>query len=511
MRLEIRSGPSVKTVSFSSPTLLSTLLAINGATCPMPCGGRGLCLKCRVNVQGAISEPSERERLLLGEAALAEGVRYACMTTVQGDVTVTLAPESKASIVTDGVLPALPDDPPRSGYGVAVDIGTTTLAAYLYDLSDRRLLSTASAINPQASFGADVISRIEKSLGDQRRALAQAIRRALTSLIEEMCATPEKIIDIVCVGNTAMLYLLCERDPSSLASAPFAADCLFGMEISAAALELPFPNARVYLARCAGAYVGADITAAILACELTDRSLPTLLTDIGTNGEMALWDGHKLWCCSTAAGPAFEGAGISMGMPAAEGAVNDVFLENNRMICQTIGNQPAKGICGSGLIRLIAALLDAGVVDETGMLLSEGHAFTEQVQNDAFILPQTTVSLTAHDIRAIQLAKAAIAGGIQALLHHAAQSTVDTLIIAGGFGSFLDPNSAERIGLLPKGYAAKTQSFGNAAGIGACALLLSPSLRSRADRIAEQAHIVELSSDPFFMEQYVESMLFETP
>ncbi len=521
MILTIHSPGGTRTAALPGPARLSEALALHQAPLAMPCGGRRRCRKCRVRAQGALSPVSEEERAALGEDALAQGFRLACMTTVEGDAQVTLGEGSGAQILTAGSLPEFPLEPLGKRLGMAVDIGTTTLAAYLYRLSDGVLLATATALNPQAPFGADVISRLQKSHEGQSRALAQAIRQGLNGLIGRLCETARaergEIDAAVITGNTAMAYLLTEQPPQSIIFVPFRQDRSFGEWLPPADLELDLPGCRaVYVTRCISAYVGGDITMAAMAASLFRRTPadgPSLLADIGTNGEMVLYHDGAWYCCSTAAGPTFEGAGISMGMTARDGAVAAVEYRDGGMVSTVLGGGEAKGICGSGIIDAAAALLAAGVVDETGYLCEDGHGFEDQIADvdgrAAFRLPGTGVVLTQGDIRAVQLAKGAICAGIRTLLHQAGlDGAAVPLDIAGGFGSYLRVASAEAIGLIPPGFAARTRAIGNAAGAGASMVLLSRPMLEASEDFSRRAQTVELSESRYFMDAYPENMLF---
>lgn len=473
-----------------------------------PCGGHGRCGKCRVTVQGALSSPDPRETSLLGAAALRRGVRLACLTTVEGDCTVTLGADRAVRVIcSDGTMPAFAPEPIFEKYGAAVDIGTTTLAARLYDRTGA-LLAQAAAPNPQRIYGADVITRTEKSLAGERESLARCIRDGIDSLLRQMSAQagmpPEAVDTVVLTGNTAMLYLLTARDVDCLSHAPFLADELFGRYAEPEELRLSAaPKARLYLPRCISAFVGADITSALVASQICTRDESALLADIGTNGELALWHKGRLLCCSTAAGPVFEGATISRGMQAGPSAIHRVTYENGKISCRTIESAPAAGICGSGLIDAAAVFLRAGIIDETG-------AFTDE--EDAYSLTPE-VSLTQKDIRMLQLAKSAICAGMLTLLEAGGLGAEGPahLVIAGGFGSFLDLHSAACIGLYPPTLESRARAIGNAALAGASMMLLRGQYRQQAAALAEQAETVDLSASPVFRENYVECMGFETP
>ena len=477
------------------------LLHALGGGVEAPCGGHGRCGKCRVTVQGALSSPDPRETSLLGAAALMRGVRLACLTTVEGDCTVTLGADRAVQVIrSDGTMPAFAPEPIFEKYGAAVDIGTTTLAARLYDRTGA-LLAQAAAPNPQRIYGADVITRTEKSLAGERESLARCIRDGIDSLLRQMSAQagipPEAVDTVVLTGNTAMLYLLTARDVDCLSHAPFLADELFGRYAEPEELRLSAaPKARLYLPRCISAFVGADITSALVASQICTRPESALLADIGTNGELALWHKGRLLCCSTAAGPVFEGAAISRGMQAGPGAIHRVTYENGKISCRTIESAPAAGICGSGLI-------DAAIIDEIGAFTAEENAYS--------LTPE--VSLTQKDIRMLQLAKSAICAGMLTLLEAGGLGAEGParLVIAGGFGSFLDLHSAACIGLYPPTLESRARAIGNAALAGASMMLLRGQYRQQAAALAELAETVDLSASPVFRENYVECMGFEAP
>jgi uncharacterized 2Fe-2S/4Fe-4S cluster protein (DUF4445 family) len=469
------------------------------------CGGHGKCGKCKVVARGELSEisPTERERLTAVE--IAQGIRLACMTRVLGDceVSTSLPSSSSHRIVSEANMPQIDLDPSFKRLGMALDIGTTTLAARLYD-TEGKLLSDAVALNPQSLFGADVISRIEASLAKNADKLAQLIRDAISSLALELCKNAgresREIDALVLTGNTAMLYLLTESSPLALSRAPFAADKLFGEEIDALALGIDIlaDGAKIYLPPCISAFVGADTVCALLSSELCDSSESGLLVDIGTNGEMALWKDGNLSVCSTAAGPAFEGVGISSGMRGESGAIDKVAILNGKLCPHVIGEAQARGICGSGIVDAAACMLELELMDETGFIEDETVELAEGVE------------LTQQDIRALQLAKSAIYAGICTL---AAKSNceltgISRLIVAGGFGNYLNMISAARIGLLPSEMLGKISVVGNAALAGASMLLLDKKLLKKASAIAQSATVAELASDPIFSELYMNSMLF---
>ena len=476
--LVIFQNGASKAVAFTGEEKLSVLLQRAGAYMPHPCGGRGSCGKCAVTVTGAVSEPNDNERRA--------GVRLSCQITVLGDAVVTLPDSPRDEQIeteTGGLTGALAPMPGQ--YGAAVDIGTTTLAVKLFDLKTGACIGTAAGLNPQTAVAADVMGRIGAAMDGRLPQLRNQVCGAIRSLAGSADV-------MVVTGNTTMLYLLTGRDPKSLSFAPFEADCLFDETIV-------LDSAQAWLPPCMNAFVGADITCAVLASGMCDRNETALLCDVGTNGEIALWKDGALFVSSTAAGPAFEGAGISCGVSSVRGAIDRVWTEHDRVCVHTIGDAPAVGVCGSGLIDAVAAFLDTEQIDETGAMEADGLPLAEGVM------------LTRADVRAVQLAKAAIAAGILTLMETAGVSPdeVSAVYIAGGFGSHLNVDSAARIGLIPPALAKRVKVLGNAALTGAARLLLDRREHDRAREIARRARHVALGGNPRFNERYMDQMFFE--
>lgn len=503
VRIKRTDSMAERDVPAETGSLLSQVLQREGTGFALPCAGQGRCGKCKVRASGNLSEPDEGEKRLLSGQELSEGIRLACRTRVEGSCEVWLSGTGEAVILQEGRDVRIPEgeEPMFRKLGAAVDIGTTTIAAGLYDRSGQ--IARAGRVNPQLGFGADVISRIEKSLEGEGDALALAVREGIGELLEEMCVRSgqktSEIDALVITGNTAMLYLLTGRNPESLSRAPFLADWL-GDEIRRGAeWNLPCPEAKIYLPPCIGAFTGADLVTAILASGLCETQETKLLADIGTNGEIALWKDGVLYCCSTAAGPAFEGTGLSMGMPGKEGAISHVRLEDGELRIEVIGKNEPKGICGSGVIDAVSCLLAQGRLDETGYLEEEE------------VLLAGTVRINQEDIRKVQLAKSAICAGIKTLLHRAGLEAdgLQELLVAGGFGSFLTLSNALRVGLLPQMPEEKITVCGNAALQGAAAILCGGKLAERAKRMAEEARLVDLTADVFFQDCYINEMFFE--
>ena len=468
--LTIHRNSETRTAEFEPPLLLSDALTKAGILVDHPCGGRGACGKCAAEVRGVVSEPNAQEKKA--------GARLSCQTILLGDAEVFLPEEQEFSGSADG-----PDD--EVFLVMAVDIGTTTLEATFFDLDTGETFH-ASKQNPQCSVAADVMSRIQAALEGKLGLLQELILNALPN-----AQTCDSIRAAVIVGNTAMLYFLTGKDPVRLSRAPFEADDLFGRIENVNGIP-------AFLPPCMNAFVGADITAAVLASGMCDHPETALLADIGTNGELALWKNGTLYVTSTAAGPAFEGATISQGSLSVTGAIDRVWIENGTIRIHVIGDAPAKSICGSGLLDAVAVMLETGAIDESGAMDAERFPLAENV------------SLLPRDVRQVQLAKSAIRAGIETLLASSGTSVseIKTFYIAGGFGSHLSPESATAIGLIPPALAGKAVILGNAALRGAEIMLLDSAKTPMAGQIAARSKHVDLGGNPLFNELFVENMLF---
>jgi len=486
-------------------SILSALQSAGIAAPDAPCGGNGTCKKCLVHVDG------------LGEV-------LACRTAVSGDMTVTILQQNAGAVVAREGANIPFEISPRPGLGVAVDIGTTTVVAHLYDRTSGAHLGTRSGMNCQRPFGADVISRVQYTTDhpDGLERLSAAIRGQIAGYIDQLCAAAGRPVDEVRVvtiaANTVMEHIYAGLSPATIAVAPFTPLSLFGTEYDGAQVGL-HEGCTVYLAPAEAGYVGGDITAGILACGASKAEKPVLFLDIGTNGEMALGsaaDGFV--CCATAAGPAFEGAVISQGMAACDGAISAVEWNGTELNLTVLGGGEAVGICGSGLVDALAVMLELGAEAETGRLLppdeagdaAQPYLAADEDENVSFRLTDT-VAVTAADVRQLQLAKAAIAAGIQTLLDDAGldEDDVDTLYLAGGFGNYIRKQSAAAIGLLPPSMVERIASVGNTAGQGAAAVLLSEQARQELDRLPDNCRYLELSGHKKFNDFYIECMMFE--
>ncbi len=429
-----------------------------------------------------------------------------------------------------------PKDTTDRVYGMALDIGTTTVVGYLLDLVRGSQLALASTLNPQAAFGADVISRISfAGTNPSGLSLLQArIIHAVNSLVEEAAGSagvsPDEIYALSVVGNTTMHHLLLGLDPSGMGHLPYNPILADSLEVSASDLGIRIcPQAPIFLLPNVAGYVGSDIVAGILSTRLPEREKIALGIDIGTNGEMALGSRNQILVASAAAGPAFEGSQITCGMRAEPGAISQVLAEDGDIRWKVVGEVPPRGLCGSGLVDLVAVLLRLGLIDEGGRFRGpdllpasvpqeiRGRMRRAQDGWDFFLDKggegSRPVILAQRDIRELQLAKGAIRAGIDILLDELGIdiSQVEEIWLAGAFGNYIDPANAQTIGLLPPYPQERISPVGNAAGEGAKMALLSQSARREASRIARTVRFIELASRPDFQETFVEALVFPPP
>lgn len=507
--ITVWNGTKSTQIEIAAGTPLDDVLRSLHLAPAMPCGGNHLCGKCRVAVSGALSPVTQEERKFLDASDLAQGIRLACFASVEGDCTVRIRTDNVETLS----WARMPDiQPDGSGVGAAVDIGTTTVAVRLYDCASGGLLGEALEGNRQASFGADVISRI----GEANEGNAAALRDTICTQLDDMvrdCMRQANVTQVdraVVTGNTTMLHFYEGLDASGIAVAPFTPSSLFG-----GMAAQPLCGAPTYLPPCIGSYVGADIVCALLASGMPRHPEKiALLADLGTNGEIALMKDGVIHCCSTAAGPAFEGAGLHQGMRASKGAITGVSLrEDGTVQLSVLGGEEAVGICGSGILDALCVMLELEILDETGVIDEEYEGegeITEWDDQPAWRLPGTQVLITQRDIRQIQLAKSAICAGIRTLLDHVGVELedVEAFYVAGGFGHSMRAQSAAKIVLFPEELLDAVQVIGNGALAGAAMLLLDSRVRPRAEQAAKIAEELELSSSETFMDFYVDGMLF---
>lgn len=599
-------GQAAEMKAVQGMSLLS-LLRSGGFFLPSPCGGKGVCGKCKVLVlSGAdtLQQPYLNTKAV-SAAEWESGYRLSCRMKVLEDLTLSM-PEQKeegADILTSGsytvdlnpsvsvkeavlttpdlkdqtgdadrleqaLTPARIQSPnllqqlpallrangfavsaavygntildvqgisgERACYGVAVDIGTTTIAGVLINLLNGREECVYSALNPQKLHGDDVITRIDytlehtEGLSVLKSLIREEIKKMLRHFTRETGIRQQNIYHMVLVGNTVMMHLFAGLPVRHIAVVPFVPVVSRSVELSAAELDIPIcPEGRITIAPMVAGYVGADTVAAILASGMHQRDKTALLIDIGTNGEIALGSRTGILACSTAAGPAFEGGHIRCGLGGVTGAINRITLQENRVELSTIGDAPAKGICGSGVVDGTAQLLKWRLLEPYGRLISGAEAadiapdwaprMVEAEGKPAFLVAAqqegaaADIVITQKDIREIQLAKGAIAAGIRILLDEMGigLEDIDQVHLAGGFGNYIDYDHAVEIGLLPKALRDRILPIGNGALTGAKMILLNHECKKQAEAIKALIRYIELSSRADFQTLFVQYMTFE--
>jgi len=401
--------------------------------------------------------------------------------------------------------------------GLALDIGTTTIAAYLVDLNTGRILAAQGTVNPQVIYGGDVMSRLTYAMKGHGKELRESLVGAINRLIAEVTGNPEGVMEVVVVGNSAMHHLFIDLPVKQLGQAPYLPVVRRALEMKASSLGLrTAPGAYAYLLPNIAGFVGADHVAMLLAIGLYEAETIVLGIDIGTNTEIALATGGTITTLSCAAGPAFEGAGIAHGMMANRGAIEKVRIAGDRVYLDIIGNVPPTGICGSGILDAISELRKHNIIDHRGRL--QDHPLVHRgAEGREFLLAPASATgtdraivITQQDIGEIQLAKTAIRTGINILLSEVGvrDDEISEVIIAGGFGSYFEVRSAIGIGMLPRLPLERFSQVGNAAGVGAKIALVSRKNRATAEAISSGAQYIELTTHPMFIRQFSQALPF---
>lgn len=603
--------PSGRIVQVEQGDSLRNVIGSSEIDLRMPCGGKGICGKCKVVFQSGAPDATPIDEDRLSEIELAQGYRLACKASIfrdaviympSGDgmlsskvLTVGTARKVKpvsaitkrhaivpkpsvedlrsdlarildslgaigvvdtvcelsllrslssdvrdagydiTGVFANGNLIAIePGDTTAELYGIAFDIGTTTLAGYLLDLNTGNQLAVASALNPQARVGDDVISRISYVMQDEdglealRSTVVEELNKITDSLLEGTGVSREAVYEASIVGNTCMTHLFMGIDPRHLAMAPYVPVVSQSLYLEASSIGLDIgKHGRVLVLPCIAGYVGADTVALILASDMYESDKLTLAVDIGTNGEIVMGSKDRLVACSTAAGPAFEGAHIKHGMRAAPGAIDSVWMDGLQIRFSAVGDKPATGICGSGLLDAVIFMLKAGIIEDGGRIVDaeeipdayahlRGRIVDGERGND-FILAtveETSIDepvvITQRDVREVQLAKGAIAAGIMSLMDELKVSTedLDRVILAGAFGNYMRKESAIAAGLLPNVPVSKVHSVGNAAGEGAKLALISSDIRRDADNIGRHVDYIELTTSIGFQARFADALMF---
>ncbi|MHB8171047.1 MAG: ASKHA domain-containing protein [Thermincolia bacterium] len=546
VKVVLSTGHDIETEKNSR---LADVIAVTGVKIDLPCGGRGKCGKCRLTIKPLAG--LEREQVLACSYKIHSdiwvdipqglGTPMALILTtgnktpfiVNSGFTKSYDANQQVTLVSSGeeVIAKEYGDTSKSCYGLAIDIGTTTVVGYLMDLLTGEQIAVSSDLNGQRVFGADVISRInavytkESNLEQLQKLVIETINNIIASVIQKVNISTDNIYAVTLAGNTCMHHLALGLNPSGLGHAPFAPVIQHPVEITAGSLGLALnPEARVWIFPVIAGFVGGDTVAAILASNLHQKKDNKLLIDIGTNGELVVKANGRMVACSAAAGPALEGAQVTFGMRAETGVISHIQLMPELKI-EVIGQGPIKGICGSGLIDLLAELIKAGLINRRGKLCDPlscngpSHLNERLVKTDKgvhFIVQRAEenegreIYFSQADISQIQLAKGALRAAMELLVKKVGLkgAEVEEVLLAGAFGSFMNVQQATVMGLLPEWAVGKVSMMGNAAGEGAKMALLSLEKRQESEEICQKVEFLELAGTADFHDAFIKGMLF---
>lgn len=516
--LTVIYGETVKTVVVAAGALLGDAIKATELPLEQPCAGRGTCGKCKVLVEAGMAPPDSIERENLTDGELAVGNRLACRARMRGDAQVTLAP---VVIYSDKVFRASnryrrERDAPL---GLAIDLGSTTVAAFLVMLDDGEVCAGGASLNQQTIYGADVISRLAAatdSVADAERmgrlALA-SINQAVDSL-NLSSRIRERIERATVVGNVAMHHLLLQMPLETLAALPFQPQSTAAVRDAGGMMGGIFPRStRVSLPPLIGGFVGSDALACLAYFGFDDPPGPMAAIDLGTNGEVMVTDGSRIVTASTAAGPAFEGVNISCGTRAVDGAVVAARLQGGQLALKTIGDEPPVGLTGSGLMSVVHELRRADVIEPSGRIAPEPPIFGDRLREDAHgaraisLTDDGDLALSQWDVRELQKAKGAIRAAVEILLAQLGLRAADLerVILTGSFGGQIDVDAVLALGMIPPVRREVVETEANGAGLGAATFLCDEGF-ARGERLAERAEQVDLDLDPDFNTRFVESM-----
>ncbi len=501
----------------------------NGVFVRSDCGGNGTCSKCRIQVADGNPAAAIQDIKSFSEIELQQGWRLACQAYPKEDCTVSIgkSQDLEYSILSEDRTDNQKEEQKAerkewagsetvsrlTTYAIAIDIGTTTLAIHLIDRRNGAIIRTYTALNKQAVFGADVISRIKASNEGAVRSLRETVIKdlllGLNELILAQDVNKDQISQIVIAANTTMVHLLMGYSCQSLGTYPFTPVNTDKIEASFSdVFESEELKAPVVLLPGISAFVGADIVSGLLACNFDRVNGCAMLIDLGTNGELAIGNKNKILVCSTAAGPAFEGGNISCGIGSVAGAIDSVSIREGMVQCHTIGGMAPVGLCGTGVIATVSELIRSGIIDETGLLEDRffENGFTLCQRSDG-----SSVTLTQKDIRELQMAKSAIRSGIEILIkrYGISYDQIEHVYLAGGFGFKLSIERAVQIGLLPGELSEKVKAVGNSALAGTVRYLTDEAAEQRIQRICSVAENINLSNDPDFNEDYIRYLNFD--
>lgn len=496
------------------------------------CGGIGKCGKCKVRTSLIDTELAPEERRLLDEHEIKKGIRLACLVNVQDGMSIWLDNKAELFISDSGKdISKVLKSSKIKNIGAAVDIGTTTIAVSLIDISTGITLSAKTGINPQIKNGTDVISRISyvgdkpSRLNEMRGLVVTQVNWLIASALKDTEVKDNCISNVVISGNTVMLYLFQGINVQKLGIYPYEANFIEAVKTDGRAAGLDIAeNGEVWILPCISAFLGADVIAGILAAGMHSSEKTSILVDLGTNGEIVAGNKYRLIGCSTAAGPAFEGAGIKCGGIYKKGAIDKVFLTEEGISYTTVDNFPANSICGSGIVDAAAALIEKGIVLADGKMIEDAGTeentyvcslksrVKEYEGKPAFLIAggENEIIFTQEDIRRIQLAKSAVLTGIKLIVDKLKINfeDLDKLYISGNFGNFINVENAVKIGLIPEELKCKIVSIGNSSLNGAIKCLLNSELINECSKIHKSVEYFDIGSNKDFHEIYLQNLNF---
>ncbi len=515
-KITVVYGIKSATVDAVRGALVGDVVASTGLPLEQPCAGRGICGKCRVLVETGLAAPDavELENLSPGERAV--GTRLACRARIDGDAEITLAP---VVVYSNKIFRA--GNRYRSGdvpLGLAIDFGSTTVAAFLTMLDNGEVCAGSAALNQQTVYGADVISRLAaaRSAPEHAERLRRLALASIAQAIDSLNLAPRvlnRVRRAIVVGNVGMHHLMLRMPVDTLAMLPFQPLDKASIPDVTERMGGVFPDgARVAMPPLIGGFVGSDALACLAYFDFERATAPMAAIDLGTNGEVMVTDGHRILTASTAAGPAFEGVNISCGTRAVDGAIVDAWLEGDTFRYTTIADEPPVGLTGSGLLRTVHALLQAGVIEPNGRIAAAPPIMADRIiRNDhgARCVPLTDdgLRLTQWDIRELQKAKGAIRAAVEILMAQLGLTAEDLgkIILTGSFGGQVDVDTALALGMIPPVPRSRVLPIANGAGLGA-AMFLSDEGFALGERLAARAEQINLDEDPSFDQRYVAAM-----
>ena len=534
MSFSVRLNPLNRVWRGDEKIDLATAAADCDVALDFPCGGVSRCGKCRVRVTQGATAPTNHELEVLGREAVGEGWRLGCTLELRGPATIELPNAIRAMPLKSFGPSELPAMGGGTGYGFAVDVGTTTIAVGLVDLQTTKVVGSMSQVNPQIMYGADVMTRISYAQMNHHgsRELHVRIVATLNLMFREILSSASipmsQVRSIVFVGNTTMMHTLVGADVCQLGETPYEGELHGAWQGFAPEIGLSLPsNVVVYCSPVIRSHIGGDTTANLVATSFDTSREPRLLIDLGTNTEIALVSNGRITVTSASGGPAFEGGSIRQGMRAIPGAIDQLRIgPSGRIRAHTVARAQPIGICGSGVLDAVAEMLRVGVVEWSGRMLggeeieataglSRRLLFTEVHGRGLWVAgpADDPIVVTADDVRQLQLVKGSIGAAISMLLEHAGLELEDLaeILVAGAFGNYIRKSSALAIGLFPGVDAERIHLVGHAAGIGARMMLLDAGMRERAEQIAAAAEFVDLAGREDYSERFVAALPFPAP